>query len=195
MRFIHQEHLLNNVLIGSIVRNEFSAKIRVLKADDVITMLHLQPHPRERGYYVETYRSSESIGQAEIPLRYQGSRSFSTAIYFLLKAGGFSEIHRLQSDEIFHFYLGSTVELLALDSNGKGRLIRLGNNINNGEVPQHVIPRGCWQGMRCTGDFALLGCTVAPGFEYTDYESAERQALINVYPDWTDWIRRLTHDR
>ena len=156
-----------------------------MTADGIIQRLKLQPHPKEAGYFVETYRSAET----------SGSRNLSTAIYFLLKQGSFSEIHRLRSDELFHFYLGSAAEVLLLDANGNGKIVRLGNDLSKGETPQLIIPKGCWQGARSTGDFTLMGCTVSPGFEYEDYESGDRSELIARYPEWKEWIIRLTHER
>ncbi|MCI0603086.1 cupin domain-containing protein [bacterium] len=161
-----------------------------MAADDLIRILKLQPHPKENGFYMETYRNDEI---ASVPLRYNGPRSFSTAIYFLLKAGGFSEMHRLQSDEIFHFYRGAPAEMLLLKSDGQTEVIRIGNRVELGEMPQVVVPRGCWQGMLSTGDFTLLGTTVAPGFEYSDYESGNRAELISKYPAFAGLIRRLTN--
>jgi predicted cupin superfamily sugar epimerase len=155
-----------------------------MTAEEIIRRLRLQPHPKERGYFVETYRSEETIG----------SRSLSTAIYFLLKQDSFSEMHRLRSDELFHFYCGSAAEALLLDASGQGKLVRLGNDFAKEEQPQLIIPKGCWQGMRSTGEFTLLGCTVAPGFDYSDYESGNRSQLIARYPEWTEWIVRLTEE-
>ena len=155
-------------------------------------MLNLQPHPKEDGYFIESYRSLERFSWESLPARYHGARSHATAIYFLLKKGGFSELHRLRSDEIFHFYFGAPVELLLLSAEGKGELLKLGNQLENGERPQLVIPRGCWQGLRATGEYSLLGTTVAPGFEYSDYESGDREELIRQYPAYADLIRQLS---
>jgi predicted cupin superfamily sugar epimerase len=160
-----------------------------MTADELIHILKLQPHPRENGFFRETYRSDEII---LAPSKYSTPRSYSTAIYFLLKSGGFSEMHRLQSDEIFHFYFGAPVEMLLLKSSGEGEIIHIGNRLELGETPQVVVPRGCWQGMRSTGDFTLLGTTVAPGFDYSDYESGNREELISQYPAFADLIRKLT---
>lgn len=162
-----------------------------MTADDLIQLLHLKPHPKENGFYFETYRSDEVISVAS---RYNGPRSCSTAIYFLLKKGGFSEMHRLQSDEIFHFYRGAPAELLLLNSNdGSGEIIRVGDRVEQGERPQVVVPRGCWQGMRSTGEFTLFGTTVAPGFDISDYESGNREDLIEKYPAFTELILQLTN--
>lgn len=163
-----------------------------MTAEEIIRILKLQPHPKEDGFFVETYRCSETIAWEALPSRYGGTRAYSTAIYFLLKAGGFSEMHRLRSDEVFHFYAGSPAEILLLDAEGNGKTKRLGNRLEVGELPQIVVPAMCWQGMRSTGEFSLLGTTVAPGFEYVDYQSGNREELISQYPAFADLIRALT---
>lgn len=165
-----------------------------MTADELIRHLDLQPHPKEGGYFRETYRSAESFSQ--LPQRYVGPRSASTAIYYLLTPHTFSALHRLQTDEIFHFYLGDPIRMLQLDANGAGRTLVLGSNISAGQQLQVIVPRGVWQGscLEPGGAFALLGCTVAPGFEYADYESGYRAALTAQYPHFSDMIRRLTID-
>jgi predicted cupin superfamily sugar epimerase len=157
-----------------------------MTADELIRMLRLQPHPREDGFFRETYRSKEGF-----PGREQ-ERCASTAIYFLLRSHGFSEMHRLPFDEIYHYYLGAALEMLILHPGGSGRVVRLGCGVEHGEEPQIIVPGGCWQGSRTTGDFTLFGCTVAPGFEYADYESGSRQALLQQYPEFDRWIRDRT---
>jgi hypothetical protein len=163
-----------------------------MSADDLIRLLSLQPHPKEGGFFRETYRAAESY--ANLPPRYQGPRSASTAIYYLLTPNTFSALHRLQTDEIFHFYLGAPVRMLQLDAAGHGRTIVLGPDVLNGQQLQVLAPRGVWQGscLEPGGAFALLGCTVAPGFEYVDYESGDRQTLTAQYPEFAEMIRRLT---
>src|SRR5213080_389937 len=134
-------------------------------ADELIRHLGLRPHPKEGGYFRETYRAAESY--ANLPTRYQGPRSASTAIYYLLTPNTYSALHRLQTDEIFHFYLGDPIRMLQLDADGNGRTIVLGPDMLHGHNLQVVVPRGIWQGcfLEPDGKFALLGCTVAPGFE------------------------------
>jgi predicted cupin superfamily sugar epimerase len=160
--------------------------------EEIIQHLGLKPHPREKGFFFETYRSHEKFTWDSLPARYDGSRAYCTAIYFLLTQGGFSELHRLKSDEIFHFYSGSPAELLLLLQDGKGQLIRFGSDLQNGECPQVIIPAGCWQGMKTTGEYTLFGCTVSPGFEYSDYEQGERKSLLEKYPQFTEAILQLT---
>jgi predicted cupin superfamily sugar epimerase len=164
----------------------------MLTAEDLIRQLGLQPHPKEGGYFRETYRASESY--SALPPRYQGSRAASTAIYYLLTPNTYSALHRLQTDEVFHFYLGNPIRMLQLEPDGQGRTVVLGPDVLHGQQLQVIVPRGAWQGsvLEPGGEFALLGCTVAPGFEYVDYETGERVALSSQYPEFADLIRRLT---
>jgi len=166
----------------------------MLIADQIISLFNLKPHPEEGGYFVETYRSSETISRNALPSRYKGVRNFGTAIYYLLTPGTFSAIHRLQSDEIFHFYLGDPVEMLQLWPDGSAKVLILGADILNGMQPQGIVPRGVWQGARLLkdGKFALLGTTVSPGFEFADYESGHRDELVKSYPKYREWIIALT---
>lgn len=166
----------------------------MLTADQIIALLNLKPHPEEGGYFVETYRSSETLSEKALPSRYRGIRSFGTAIYYLLTPETFSAIHRLQSDEVFHFYLGDPVEMLQLWPDGSGKVITMGSDILNGMQPQIIIPIGVWQGARLIKDgrFALLGTTVSPGFELVDYESGRRHELVKSYPQFREVIIALT---
>jgi len=163
-------------------------------ADQIRTLLNLKPHPDEGGYFVETYRSSETISEKALTSRYKGVRSFGTAIYYLLTPETISAMHRLQSDEIFHFYLGDPVKMLQLWPDGSGRILILGSDILNGMEPQVIVPRGVWQGARLIkdGKFALLGTTVSPGFEFADYESGRRDELVKSYPKFRELIIALT---
>jgi predicted cupin superfamily sugar epimerase len=157
-------------------------------ADDVIRVLNLQPHPVEGGYFRETYRSAVTMPA------HGGTRSVSTAIYYLLKPGHVSELHVLPGEEVFHFYLGAPVRMLQLWPDGTGREVVLGSDLAAGQVPQLVVPGGVWQGTRLVGadGFALLGCTVAPGFDYADYRAATRAELTAKWPALADEIARLT---
>jgi uncharacterized protein len=160
-------------------------------ANQLICHLGLQPHPKEGGYFRETYRAADSYPASD---RYVGPRCASTAIYYLLTPNTFSALHRLQTDEVFHFYLGGPVRMLQLDPDGQGRSIILGPDVLSGQQLQVVVPHGIWQGslLEPGGEFALLGCTVAPGFEYVDYESGDRQALLRQYPAFAELIHCLT---
>lgn len=159
-------------------------------ADDLIRRLNLQPHPKEGGFFRETYRAVET---ASLP-GYPNPRSYGTAIYYLLKPGTFSALHRLRSDEIFHFYLGGPVRMLQLMPDGSGRTVVLGPNLKRGNQLQVVVQRGIWQGtcLEPGSEYALLGCTVAPGFDYVDYEHGDRAELVNRYPAYREMIERLT---
>jgi len=161
---------------------------------EIIKRLRLKPHQVEGGYFRETYRSEEKIAVKSLPARYKGKRTFSTLIYYLLTKTAFSAMHRVKSDEVFHFYAGDPVEMLQLLPGGKGKIITLGNNITKGHLPQVVVRRGVWQGSRLKqgGKFALFGNTVAPGFEFADYEHGDRQRLIKQYPKFKNKIMGLT---
>jgi len=166
-----------------------------MTADDVKKMLGLAPHPREGGWYRQTYAADERIA-AEVfgTGRYVGARLTGTAIYYLLERGTFSEMHRLRSDEVFHFYAGDAVDMLQLEEQGGGRIVRLGNRLGEGERPQAVVRRGVWQGSRLAegGKWSLLGCTVSPGFEFADYESGGRAELCAGWPEFHQMICELT---
>lgn len=129
-------------------------------ADEVIRLLKLQPHP-EGGYFRETYRDPDTCD----------GRSVSTAIYFLLKAGEVSRWHRVDAAEAWHWYAGAPLEL-RIAADGAEDLHRLGNDLSAGERPQTVVPKGAWQSARSLGDWTLVGCTVAPGFEFSGFEMA-----------------------
>lgn len=158
-------------------------------------LLNLVPLPVEGGHFAETYRSPEGVPQAALPSRYSGDRSFGTAIYFLLTPDTCSALHRLQTDEIYHFYLGDPVTMLLLHPNGESEIIILGQDIEVGQQVQVVVPRGSWQGsfLQPGGTFALMGTTMAPGFDRADFEIGDPQALIGDYPNQRHLIERLTH--
>lgn len=164
-------------------------------ADFWIQKLYLQPHP-EGGYFSETYRSNEYIAQDHLPARYTGNRSFSTGIYFLVKGGEFSSLHRIQSDEMWHFYSGTSLTVYAIDLLGEMQQVHLGSNPEKGEVFQAVIPAGYWFGsiVEEPEGFALVGCTVAPGFDFVDFELASRQELAKQFPQHQDIITKLTRE-
>jgi predicted cupin superfamily sugar epimerase len=143
---------------------------------------------------VETYRCNEKIPVQGLPSRYGFEKSFGTAIYYLLTPEIFSAFHRLPTDEIFHFYLGDPVTMLQLHPGGTHEIITLGTDLFAGQSPQVVVPRGTWQGsfLNEGGEFALLGATVSPGFDFSDYESGERGRLQEEYPSQKELIERLT---
>jgi predicted cupin superfamily sugar epimerase len=157
-----------------------------------IDRLGLQPHP-EGGYYRETYRSSQRLLGCCL-FQHEGSRVAATAIYFLLPGEQFSALHRLRSDEIWHFYAGSPLTIHVIDPQGNLSQLKLGKDIENGESFQVVVPAGCWFGATVDepDGYTLVGCTVAPGFEFEDFELGSRQQLIEQYPQHRELIERLT---
>lgn len=159
-----------------------------MTVDDLKALLQLQPHPKEGGFFAETYRSAQTCETSA------GARSLATAIYYLLTPESFSEMHRLPGDEMFHFYLGDAVEMLQLHPDGSSKLIVLGADIANGMRLQHVVPGGVWQGARLLegGRFALLGTTMSPGFAYEDYTSGYASELAARYPERADMIAALS---
>lgn len=159
-----------------------------MTADEIKSLLHLEPHPVEGGWFRRTYTSA---GSAELP---RGVRAQGTAIYYLLEAGTFSEMHVLQSDEVFHFYLGDPVEMFFLLLDGSSAVATLGTDLAAGQRPQILVPAGVWQGTRLVdgGKVALLGCTVTPGFDFADYRGGSYAELAAKWPAEAERIRKLT---
>lgn len=159
-----------------------------LTSDQIKTMLKLEPHPVEGGFFRRTYTSAGSV---ELP---RGTRAVGTAIYYLLEPGTFSEMHALDSDEIFHFYLGDPVEMLQLYADGSSARFTLGPDLAGGQHVQLVVPAGVWQGTRLIGDgkVALIGCSVTPGYDAADYRNASFAELTAKWPAETERIRILT---
>ena len=160
-----------------------------------IRHLGLQPHP-EGGYFRETYRAAEQIPARGLPARFGGPRAFATAIHFLLRSGDFSAFHRLHSDEIWHFYAGAGLTLYIIDRRGRLTAPLLGRNAAHGEHPQIVLPARCWFAARVARPrtYTLVGCTVAPGFDFHDFEIADRDGLIRQFPRHRRVIRELTRE-
>ena len=160
------------------------------RASTLIRLLSLLPHP-ERGHYAETYRATAKVETGT----HVGSRSAGTAIYFLITAEhGSTYLHRLISDEIFHLYEGGPLDVLMLFPDGAGDVKRLGTNLEAGERPQIVIPAGTWFGTILCDEspYCLFGCTVAPGFEFRDFELAAGPELGLRYPRFADLIGRMS---
>jgi predicted cupin superfamily sugar epimerase len=168
-----------------------------LTAQNLIETYHLQPHP-EGGFFTETYRSSGIIPKGILPQPYQGARHYATAIYFLLPQEAKSNLHRLQSDETWHFYLGSTLKIIQLSPDGKLETIQLGSRIANGDIFQHTVPGGYWFGaypdptMASEQAFSFVGCTVSPGFDFSDFMLADRKELLTQFPHASKEIEYLT---
>lgn len=158
-----------------------------------IDKLGLLPHV-EGGFFRETYRASENIGKHALPERFTSDRSFGTAIYFLLHNRDFSSFHRIKQDELWHFYIGDPLSVHIIDRQGTYSKIKLGTNFDAGEVFQAKVPHGSWFGanLESHNSFALVGCTVAPGFDFTDLEIAKRDVLINLFPEHRPIIEQLT---
>jgi uncharacterized protein len=157
-----------------------------------IKQLDLQPHP-EGGFFKETYRSQGVISQQALDTKFSGNRNFSTAIYFLLRSKDRSLFHRIKSDELWHFYAGSSLTLFVLSPNGLETHM-LGCNPEKNESLQVVIPAGCWFGARVNEEnsYVLSGCTVAPGFDFADFEFGKREVLLQQFPDHKNIIEQLT---
>ncbi len=162
-------------------------------ADYWIDRLGLTRHP-EGGWFRETYRAAGSIEADALPERYGSPRSFSTAIYFLLKGDERSHLHRLGSDEIWHFHAGSGVTIRTISPEGEACDIRLGSDAEAGERFQAIIPAGTWFGATVDdpASYTLVGCTVAPGFDFGDFEMGDRDTLLDAYPRHADLIMSLT---
>jgi uncharacterized protein len=160
-------------------------------ASEIIELLGLEPLPAEGGYYAETWRG-DPLGTAG------AGRHYGSAIYYLMTPDAFSAMHRLPTDEVFHFYAGDPVEQLLLLPDGTGTVQRLGNELLEEERPQAIAPGGAWQGSRIRPrgryGFALVGTTMAPGFHFDDYEHGDRAHLSALYPEWAELIRKLTRE-
>ncbi|HEV7127151.1 MAG TPA: cupin domain-containing protein [Ktedonobacterales bacterium] len=166
----------------------------MLDAARLIELLKLEPLPVEGGWFRQSYLAGETLAAAAAPPRYAGPRALGSAIYYLLYGEHFSALHRLLTDEVYHFYLGAPVELLRLYPDGSHDTTQLGPDLAAGQQVQVVVPRGVWQGSRLLvpGGFALLGTTMAPAYDPADFELGERDALLARYPRCVDRIRALT---
>jgi uncharacterized protein len=153
-------------------------------ADEVIARLGLKPLPGEGGWFTETYRGPPMPPGSEV--------SVGTAIYYLLDKDSYSALHQLPKDEVYHFYLGDPVDLHLLRANGVLEIIRLGSNLAGGERPQAIVPAGVWQGSRLApgGEWALLGTTVHPGFEFADLRLADA-SLLERFPQHRSTLQPL----
>jgi predicted cupin superfamily sugar epimerase len=164
----------------------------MITPQQLIQQFNLQPHP-EGGWYKETYKRTELLPRAALPQRFTGDRSFSTAIYFLLEQGNFSAFHKIKSDECWHFYAGEPLAVYIIDLQGALNIIELGNDINKGQVFQYVVPANCWFASRpaAESNFCFVGCTVAPGFDFEDFDLADVNELSKLYPQHRDIIHEL----
>ena len=158
-----------------------------------IETLMLKPHP-EGGFFSEIYKSDETINSHCLPARYKGSRSFSTSIYFLLKEHQISYLHKLKSDELWHFYDGCAVKLYIIDEKANLSTLLLGRNLAEGEILQAVVEKNCWFCAELADkySFSLVGCTVSPGFEFDDFEIGKRDELLVRFPQHNKLIKKFT---
>jgi predicted cupin superfamily sugar epimerase len=158
-----------------------------------IEKLGLRKHP-EGGWFKEIYRSGEFIKKEHLPERFTSERHHSTSIYFLITIEEFSAFHRIKSDELWHFYEGSAITIHMIDETGKYSKVTLGKEIEKGEVFQYAIPQGVWFAATVDAEnsFGLVGCTVAPGFHFEDFELGKREELVNMFPENKEVIQKLT---
>lgn len=158
-----------------------------------VAALGLRPHP-EGGFFRETYRSPEVLAAGALPARFGADRALSTAIHYLLRAGDHSRLHRLHADEVWHLYEGGPLHLHVLTPAGGYQRLTLGRDVDRGESFQCVVPNGCWFGAEPGegASFALVGCTVAPGFDFADFEMGTREPLLAAYPAHRELVMRFT---
>lgn len=164
------------------------------RAVELIAKLGLERHP-EGGYFRETYRSDETIAAENLPERFEnGERAFSTVIYFLLAGDEFSALHRIKSDEVWHFYAGGVLLIHELTRSGRYIRHRLGGDCGETVSFQAVVKEGSWFGatLELPDTFALVGCTVSPGFDFRDFEMADRGKLLEEFPENSELIEKLT---
>lgn len=172
----------------------------MVTAQEVIQKLNLQPLPGEGGYFRETYKSSSTIPPAShfgiLSLSEAKERPSGTAIFYLVTPESFSLLHRLSNDEIFHFYSGDSVEMIQIDEKGHLKKIVLGSDFMKGETPQVLVPKGTWQALSLKkgGHWALLGTTMAPGFDLDDFELGHRDELLKEFPNYREEILVYTKE-
>ena len=163
--------------------------------EQIIQELDLQPHP-EGGYFKEIYRSVGEINQDSLGVNYKGNRNYATSIYFLLTSDSFSAFHKINQDEIWHFYDGSPVKIHMISETGEYSNVIVGRNFRKGERPQFVVPGQHWFAATVINDndYTLVGCTVSPGFDFKDFVLPKRKELISKYPQHEKIINTLTHE-
>jgi predicted cupin superfamily sugar epimerase len=174
---------------------EARGESRMTTAAEIIKKLDLKPLPEEGGYYRETYKSGEpTLPAKSFGIDSSTSRRVSTAIYYLVTPESFSALHRVKSDEMFHFYSGDPVEMIQIDGLGNLTTFTLGSDVMSNQSPQVVVPKGIWQALRLKagGRWALMGTTVAPGFEFEDFELGNRNKLIREFPKLKTYVTSYT---
>jgi predicted cupin superfamily sugar epimerase len=165
-----------------------------MEANEIIEKLGLEPLPEEGGFFRQTYKDDLRIPASALE-NHGSDRSCSTCIYYLLTPEEFSGLHCVKSAEIFHFYAGSPVEMIQIDQPGELKKIVLGNSLELEHQPQVIVPANTWQGTKLLGQgqWALLGCTVSPGFEFSDFVSESADSLCQKFPQHAELIRQYTH--
>ncbi len=158
-----------------------------MNKNDLIKHYQMEPHP-EGGYFKETYRSEIEIDSA------QGIRNSSTAIHFLITDKSISHLHRLKSDEGWHFHLGSPLRLIEIAPNGKLIETIIGPDISKGQKLQHFVPAGNWFASTSLGEFSFVGCTVSPGFDFNDFVMGKKAELSKIYPEHSGVFERYCLD-
>ncbi len=161
--------------------------------EQIVKSLQLEPHP-EGGFYAETYRSKHVITENALPEEFFGDRNVSTGIYYLLRSGDFSKFHRIKSDELWHHYEGCRLSIHVIHPDGTYDRLKLGKDVANGYAYQHCVPAGAWFAATVDDEesFVLCGCTVAPGFDFSDFELADAAVLIRQFPKHKELIQKLT---
>ncbi|MEI6092161.1 MAG: cupin domain-containing protein [bacterium] len=159
-----------------------------MKVEDIISYYDLKPH-LEGGFYKEVYRSDGLFPSDGV---FPDGRNFSTSIYYLLPKGAVSKLHMICSDEVFHLYSGGPLTIIEIDNNGVLEKHTLGTDINSGQTFQHVVKAGSWFGAYPEAEYAFVGCTVAPGFDFRDFKIADRSELLKLYPKHENIIKKLT---
>ncbi|SFC31822.1 hypothetical protein SAMN04487907_103313 [Zunongwangia mangrovi] len=164
-------------------------------AEKIIDRLNLQAHP-EGGFFKEVYRSEDLIEADALPEAFKTERNYSTSIYFLLTSENFSAFHKINQEEVWHFYDGSPLLLYTISPSGELSEIKIGRDLENGEVPQYVVPRNYWFAAKVIqpDHFSFVGCTVAPGFDFEDFTLANRDSLTQKFPQHKELISDFTRE-
>ncbi len=183
------------ILLGGLAGGSLQASPRPTAAE-LIQHFNMARIPQEGPWFTLTYSSSDTLARGSLPERYKGSRAAGSAIIAIITRDEFSAMHRLQTDEVWHYYGGDPLQLLVLHPNGSGEVVVLGSDVLAGQKLQYVVPRGSWQGSMPLGKardrYAMIGDTLAPGFDYSDFEMGYRAELQQAYPRYADLIAQLT---
>ncbi|WP_405205721.1 cupin domain-containing protein [Aquimarina sp. LLG6339-5] len=163
------------------------------EVEKIVEKLDMKSHP-EGGFYKETYRSKGVIPKDVLAEEFSGDRSYCTGIYFLLTSDNFSAFHKIKQDEMWHYYAGSSLYVHVITPEGKYIKYTVGMNLDQGELPQLVVPANSWfaSSVKDNEGYSFVGCTVSPGFDFNDFELAERNFLIKLYPDHLETISKYT---